>query len=190
MGGYNPGRGFEQGSPFNQQRGSRQHKGVDFPAAAGTPIPAAADGVIVGRGNHDDYGNAVIVQHNDSASTNVKLTLYAHMPNLDSTPAVGSRVAAGQTVGLVGSTGRSSGPHLHFELISLPTAEVPWSETKPWKGGATGITGSTGRIDPLNDANWGSIQVYRGETTVSSTQAGTRTVAGLCFIDGDGPSFA
>jgi murein DD-endopeptidase MepM/ murein hydrolase activator NlpD len=190
MGGYNPGRGFEAGSPFDQVRGSRRHKGVDFPAAAGTAIPVAADGVVVGRGNHDDYGNAAIVQHTDAASTNVKLTLYAHMPNLDSTPALGTQVVKGQTIGVVGNTGRSSGPHLHFELISLAPADVPWSATKTWQGGATGITGSTGRIDPLDDANWGSIDVYRGDTAVSDAGRGTPAVASLCFIDGDGPTLA
>lgn len=192
MGGYNPGRGFETGSPFDQLRGSRRHKGVDFRAPAGTVIPVAADGVVVGRGNHDDYGNAAIVQHVDSASANVKFTLYAHMPNLDSTPVLGTRVTKGQTIGVVGSTGRSTGPHLHFELISLTAAEAPWSETKTWSGGATGILGSTGRIDPLSDANWGAIDVYRGETTVSSAApgAGTQAVANLCFLDGDGPCLA
>lgn len=192
MGGYSPGRGFEEGSPFDQLRGSRRHKGVDFRAQAGTPIPAAADGVVVGRGNHDDYGNAAIVQHTDSASTNVKFTLYAHMPNLDSTPALGTRVTKGQTIGVVGSTGRSTGPHLHFELISLTSAEAPWSETKTWSGGATGILGSTGRLDPLSDASWGAIDVYRGDAAVASASAGTGTqaVACLCFLDGDGGAFA
>lgn len=187
MGGYNPGRGFRAGSPFNQQRGSRQHKGVDFPADSGTAIPCAAAGVVVGRGNHSEYGNAAIVQHTDSASTNVKFTLYAHMPNLDSTPECGTEVAKGQTIGTVGNTGRSTGPHLHFELISLEPASAPWSKDKPWKGGATGIKGSTGRIDPLNDANWGSIDVYKGDTTAAAASTGGQavSVASLCFLDDD-----
>lgn len=187
MGGYNPGSGFETGSPFDQVRGSRKHKGVDFRAPAGTSIPAAAAGVIVGRGNHDDYGNAAIVQHTDPTSTNVKFTLYAHMPNLDSTPALGTAVAKGQIIGVVGSTGRSTGPHLHFELISLAPADAPWSTTKTWSGGATGILGSTGRIDPLNDDNWGGLDVYKGTTAVSDAgaQRGTQAVASLCFLDGD-----
>ena len=185
MGGYNPGTGFQEGSPFDQLRGSRKHKGVDFRANSGTAIPCAANGVIVGRGTHDDYGNAAIVQHEDTASTNVKFTLYAHMPNLDSTPAVGTEVTKGQTIGVVGSTGRSTGPHLHFELISLAPAEAPWSKDKPWKGGATGILGSTGRIDPLNDANWGSIDVYKGTSTAAVTTSGGTSVASLCFLEDD-----
>lgn len=186
MGGYNPGRGFEEGSPFDQLRGGgRRHKGVDFPAAAGTPIPAAADGVVVGRGWNDDYGNVAMIQHVDPASANVKLTLYAHMPNVDSTPALGSRVTKGQSIGVVGNTGRSFGAHLHFELISLPAADVPWTERNPWSGGATGIAGSTGRIDPLNDQNWGGIDVYRGEAAVSSARPGTPAVA-MCCVDPEG----
>ena len=189
MGGYNPGSGFSTGSPFDQVRGGRKHKGVDFPAPAGTAIPVAADGVVVGRGNHADYGNAAIVKHADSTSTNDIYTLYGHMPNLDSTPALGTTVTKGQTIGVVGSTGRSTGPHLHFELISL-AAGTWWSATKTWSGGATGITGSTGRLDPLDDANWGSIDVYRG-TAVSSLIDSTKGIpTGLCFIDGDGSSFA
>jgi murein DD-endopeptidase MepM/ murein hydrolase activator NlpD len=189
MGGYNPGRGFETGSPFDQLRGTRRHKGVDFPAPAGTTIPVAADGVVVGRGNHEDYGNAAIVKHVDSASTNDKYTLYGHMPNLDSTPALGTTLTKGQTIGVVGSTGRSTGPHLHFELISLDPGTW-WSATKTWSGGATGIMGSTGRLDPQNDANWGSIDVYHGEAAVSSLIDSTKAVTSLCFIDGDGPTFA
>jgi len=184
MSGYDPGSGFRQGSPFNQQRGGRKHKGVDFPAPAGTAIPCAADGVVVGRGNHSDFGNMAIVKHNDRASTNDKYTLYAHMPNLDSTPANGCNVTRGQLIGTVGSTGRSSGPHLHFELISLPTGTW-WSAKRPWKGGATGIKGSTGRIDPLSATNWGGLKVHGGSAAVSSSNAarGEQAVASLCFVD-------
>lgn len=184
MGGYNPGPGFQTGSPFNQQRGNRQHKGVDFPAAQGTAIPCAADGVVVGRGSHSEFGNTAIVKHDDAASANDKYTLYAHMPDLDSIPATGTTVAKGQTIGTVGSTGRSSGPHLHFELISLE-AGTWWTAARPWTGGATGITGSTGRIDPLSDANWGSLSVHGGGTDVSGLDRGTPAVA-LCGLDCDG----
>jgi len=102
-----------------------------------------------------------IVKHTDPLSTNDKYTLYAHMPNVDSTPETGTQVSAGQRIGVVGSTGRSTGPHLHFELISLPAGDW-WTGERPWTGGATGILGSTGRLDPLNDANWGGLDVHKG----------------------------
>lgn len=172
MGGYNPGPGFSEGSPFNQSRnnGTRRHKGVDFPAAQGTAIPCAADGVVVGRGNHSEFGNTAIVKHVDPMSANDKYTLYAHQPDLSEIPAIGTSVSKGQKIGEVGSTGRSSGPHLHFELISLPAGSW-WTEANPWRGGATGITGSTGRLDPLSDVNWGGIDFY-GKGTVDTVAIG------------------
>jgi murein DD-endopeptidase MepM/ murein hydrolase activator NlpD len=182
MGGYNPGPAFSQGSPYDQVRGTRRHKGVDFPAAADTPIPVAADGVVVGRGWHDDYGNMAYVKHVDPQSTDDKYSLYAHMPNLDSTPATGTTLTRGQTIGVVGTTGRSTGPHLHFELIILSPGTW-WTSEKPWTGGSTGITGTMGRVDPLDDANWGGIDVYRGQAAVSDSGRNGAVVASLCVLD-------
>jgi murein DD-endopeptidase MepM/ murein hydrolase activator NlpD len=190
MGGYYPGQGFRQGSPYDELRGTRRHKGIDFPAEAGTTIPVAADGVVVGRGNHTDYGNMAIVKHVDPASTTDKYTLYAHMPDVDSTPELGTTVTKGQRIGVVGSTGRSTGPHLHFELLILQ-AGTWWNEDRHWEGGPTGITGTTGRVDPAEDTNWGQIDVYRGEalaTSSTSSTASTGSLASedLCFLDGNG----
>ena len=89
------------------------HTGIDIPAARGTPIYAAKSGVVItsvyGTGNAWSYGNYVVVSHSDGTST-----LYAHM----SSRAVseGQTVSQGDVVGYVGTTGRSTGNHLHFEI--------------------------------------------------------------------------
>ncbi len=87
--------------------------GVDIGAARGTPVRAAADGIaIVARGNgawNSGYGNYVVITHNNNTQT-----LYSHMKSIITTP--GQSVSSGQVIGYVGSTGLSTGPHLHFEV--------------------------------------------------------------------------
>lgn len=87
------------------------HKGIDFGAPTGTPIMAAGDGVIKKYGPNSSYGNYVQIQHNGTYST-----AYAHMSRFADLR-VGSRVRQGQIVGYVGTTGRSTGPHLHYEVL-------------------------------------------------------------------------
>lgn len=87
----------------------RMHDGLDFGADMGTPILAAADGVVVSAGERGGYGNAVLVD--DGASL---ATLYAHQSTM--AVGVGDPVKRGQVIGYVGSTGFSTGPHLHFEV--------------------------------------------------------------------------
>ena len=91
---------------------TRAHKGVDFRAATGTPIPAAGAGRVVKRGYNSGHGNFVRIRHNGSFET-----LYAHMSKFKSGVNVGTVVKQGQTIGFVGSTGLSTGPHLHYEII-------------------------------------------------------------------------
>ena len=91
---------------------SRMHKGVDFGAAAGTPILAAGDGTIEFIGRNSGYGNYVRIRHNDTYKT-----AYAHMQGFASGLGQGSRVRQGQVIGYVGSTGMSTGPHLHYEVL-------------------------------------------------------------------------
>lgn len=87
----------------------RNHKGVDLAAPTGTPIFATADG-IVGRANwFSSYGLYISIDHGASIETR-----YAHMSKL--AVAAGERVRQGQVIGYVGSTGRSTGPHLHYEV--------------------------------------------------------------------------
>jgi murein DD-endopeptidase MepM/ murein hydrolase activator NlpD len=90
-------------------RWGRMHEGIDISASTGTPIWAAAAGTVIWSGWRGGYGNAVVVDHGNGLAT-----LYAHASAL--LVGVGQSVAQGQTVALIGSTGNSSGPHLHFEV--------------------------------------------------------------------------
>lgn len=91
---------------------TRAHKGVDFRASTGTPIPAAGAGRVVARGYNSGHGNYIKIRHNSSFET-----LYAHMSRFAKGVVVGTNVKQGQTIGYVGSTGLSTGPHLHYEII-------------------------------------------------------------------------
>lgn len=90
-------------------RRRRLHAGVDFASPSGTPIRAAADGVVIAASYTRGYGNMVVLDHGGGIST-----LYGHCSRLYVSG--GQRVKRGQTIGAVGSTGLSTGPHLHFEV--------------------------------------------------------------------------
>jgi hypothetical protein len=91
-------------------RGGRFHSGVDYVAASGTPVLAAGRGCVTTAGHFaDGYGNLVVIEHRLGMTS-----MYAHLSRID--VRVGQCLVAGNRVGLVGSTGFSSGPHLHFEL--------------------------------------------------------------------------
>ncbi|MEV7523461.1 M23 family metallopeptidase [Streptomyces sp. NPDC091371] len=87
---------------------SGSHTGIDFHAASGTSVHAVGAGVVVEAGYGGAYGNNVVIKHNDGTYTQ-----YGHMSRLS--VSVGQQVTPGQQIGLSGSTGNSSGPHLHFE---------------------------------------------------------------------------
>ena len=105
---------------------SRQHKGVDFAAPHGTPIPAGGSGTVTARGWDSGYGNYVKIRHNGSYST-----LYGHMSSFRKGIVAGARVAQGQIIGYVGSTGLSTGPHLHYEIHRDGTAVNPLAVRLP-----------------------------------------------------------
>lgn len=101
-----------------RERG-RKHAGLDFPVAQGTAIRASASGAVIFAGyNSGGYGNLVVVQHAHGYTT-----WYAHMSRVLSS--VGQQVPAGTRLGLVGSTGNSTGPHLHFEIRHFDTPLDP-----------------------------------------------------------------
>jgi len=89
----------------------RGHKGVDFAAPSGTPIQATADGVVEFIGKQGGYGNTIILRHRNNITT-----LYAHQSRFAAGLKRGDRVSQGQIIGYVGSTGWSTGPHLHYEF--------------------------------------------------------------------------
>jgi len=90
---------------------SRMHQGVDFAAPTGTPVFAAGDGRVAFTGSRGGYGTTVVINHAGGIST-----LYAHLSSIQRGLRPGSAVRQGQVIGRVGSTGLSTGPHLHFEV--------------------------------------------------------------------------
>jgi len=104
-------------NPFGG-RGSEHHSGVDIPARTGTQIRATGGGRVTFSGWRNGYGNTIVIDHGNGIQT-----LYAH--NSRNRVSVGQRVERGDIIGYVGSTGRSTGPHLHYEVIVNGTAVNP-----------------------------------------------------------------
>ena len=90
----------------------RRHQGVDYAAAYGTPVRATADGMVTRAGRLGGYGNLIEVRH-----VNGIRTRYGHLSGFAKRLHVGERVTQGETIGFVGSTGLSTGPHLHYEFV-------------------------------------------------------------------------
>ena len=112
-----PINGARLSSPFGMRKHpidgyNKMHKGTDFAAPMGTPIMASGDGVIKKAGWCGGGGNCVKIKHNSTYQT-----VYAHMSKFARGIKAGVRVKQGQTIGYVGSTGKSTGPHLHYEVI-------------------------------------------------------------------------
>lgn len=94
------------------------HKGVDIAAARGTPVLACANGTVTGTGTDPVYGNYIIIRHDDS-----KESLYGHLQTIKIE--LHQQVKSGSIIGTVGSTGQSTGPHLHFEIHENGVAKNP-----------------------------------------------------------------
>ena len=112
-----PINGARLSSPFGMRKHpidgfNKMHKGTDFAAPLGTPIMASGSGVIKKAGWCGGGGNCVVIKHNSTYQT-----IYAHMSKFAKGVRAGVRVKQGQTIGYVGSTGKSTGPHLHYEVI-------------------------------------------------------------------------
>ncbi len=99
------------------------HRAIDFRAKIGTPVKAAGDGVVTRIGTNGAYGKYLRISHNDTYST-----AYAHLNSFNRKLRIGSRVKKGQVVAYTGNTGRSTGPHLHFELIKGKKKVNPFKE--------------------------------------------------------------
>ena len=112
-----PINGARLSSPFGMRKHpidgfNKMHRGTDFAAPLGTPIMASGDGIIKKAGWCGGGGNCVKIKHNSTYQT-----VYAHMSKFARGIKPGVRVKQGQTIGFVGSTGKSTGPHLHYEVI-------------------------------------------------------------------------
>ena len=112
-----PINGARLSSPYGMRKHpidgyNKMHKGTDFAAPMGTPIMASGDGIVIKASWCGGGGNCVKIRHNSSYTT-----VYAHMSKFAANIKKGKRVKQGQTIGYVGSTGKSTGPHLHYEVI-------------------------------------------------------------------------
>ena len=112
-----PINGARLSSPFGMRKHpidgfNKMHRGTDFAAPMGTPIMASGDGVVKKAGWCGGGGNCVVIKHNSTYQT-----IYAHMSKFAKGIKSGIRVKQGQTIGYVGSTGKSTGPHLHYEVV-------------------------------------------------------------------------
>ena len=106
---------------FNVSTG---HRAIDYAASAGTPVRSVGDGTVTVAGWNGSYGNFITVRHNGTYSTN-----YAHLSGY--AVKAGQRVTQGQTIGYVGSTGFSTGPHLHYEMVKNGVKVNPLNEVLP-----------------------------------------------------------
>ena len=119
---------------------SKMHKGLDFAAPTGTPIMAAGSGIVESSGWNGSYGKYIRIRHNSTYKT-----AYAHMSRIKRGITPGQRVNQGEIIGYIGSTGRSTGPHLHYEIlvngrkvnpltVRLPAGKsIPEIERKPFE---------------------------------------------------------
>lgn len=136
---YNPGPRFRPSSPYGRRAdplaGEKNefHAGQDFSAPAGTPIPAATPGRVIYSGPNAGFGNAVVVKNNSGG-----YSLYGHMQDGERA-ALGQRVWAGDILGSVGSTGRSTGNHLHYSVIKDKAGKIIEDSKARRDGGSLGI---------------------------------------------------
>ncbi|SJM32548.1 M23 family metallopeptidase [Mesorhizobium delmotii] len=141
----------------------RIHKGVDWAAPLGTPIAAAFDGEVVFQGDGGGYGNLVKISHGNGRETR-----YAHMQKFAVKGGVGAKVKAGDIIGYIGTTGLSTGPHLHFELYRNGEAIDPL-------GTVTAIATDASAVETLTDR---IVQVESGGSARAKNPLSSATGAG------------
>ena len=146
---------------------SKMHRGVDFGAPTGTPIRAAGDGTVVSRGWKGAYGRYIRIRHRDGYQT-----AYAHLSRYAKGIRQGQRVKQGQVIGYVGSSGRSTGPHLHYEVL------VNGRQVNPMK-----LKLPTSR--PLKDETLQRFLLHREEIDrkLRDTAVGQRADAGTSVVN-------
>jgi murein DD-endopeptidase MepM/ murein hydrolase activator NlpD len=151
--------------PFSKQR--QMHQGIDWAAPRGTTVRAAGDGVVVAAARHGSYGHYLRIDHGGTVET-----AYAHLDRYAAKLRPGRIVRQGDEVGRVGSTGRATGPHLHYEvlvagrridpLVFAPAAPEPAGELADAASGGLGdefgiggpdiaVEGEGGDADPPRD---------------------------------------
>ena len=130
----------------------RQHKGTDYAAAAGTPVRAIGDGVVVREGWGSGYGNVLEIRH-----PNGFVTRYGHLSRFASSVHRGSHVSIGQLVAYVGATGLATGPHLHFEVLVNGEQRDPRKALKS-SGGLPVPTDERAAFTQLRDRILGYLQ--------------------------------
>ena len=110
----------------------RPHYGIDYAAPTGTPVDAVGSGVVIFSGRRGEYGNLIIIRHRNGYSTR-----YGHLSRFSKAIRRGARVAQGDVIGYVGSTGLATGPHLHFEMringrpVNPLRAKIPRGDSIP-----------------------------------------------------------
>jgi murein DD-endopeptidase MepM/ murein hydrolase activator NlpD len=135
----------------------RKHLGVDYPAPTGTPVRTVGDGVVQFAGWQNGYGNVIEVEHGNGRST-----LYAHLSRKD--VKVGQKLVQGQLIGAVGSTGWSTGPHLHFEFRVGGQHQDPLLVAK---------ASETVTLDPAARARFAEVlKVVQGKLDLAETLTG------------------
>ena len=125
----------------------RNHNGVDWAAPTGTPVLAAAAGTITRAGDGGGYGNVVYIDHGSGTETR-----YAHLNAFAPNARRGAQVSAGDVIGYVGTTGRSTGPHLHFELRVAGKPINPLSFTGAAGGGSGAVEALVNQIIKVESA--------------------------------------
>ena len=157
---------------------SKMHRGIDFAAPAGTPVFAAGDGTVVEAGRKGAYGNYLRIRHSGGYQT-----AYAHMNRTAAGIAAGKHVGQGQVIGYVGSTGRATGPHLHYEVLAnnqqidpaglmLPSGEkLAGEDLKAFKA-------AKARIDRLRDQRPTALQLVEAVCGAAPAIASLETADG------------
>jgi murein DD-endopeptidase MepM/ murein hydrolase activator NlpD len=123
---------------------ARPHRGIDLAAPKGTPVVAAADGVLLFQGDRGTYGNLSRIKHGRDV-----VTAYAHLDGFELGLLPGMHVQKGQVIGYVGTSGRSSGPHLHYEVILHGHWIDPLGQIETWLAADDDhdLWGDEGRLD-------------------------------------------